>query len=62
MMVIRLVETAGTHSAAALSVYGSALRKTDLMEWGQGETYPVVNGKITLKFRPFEIRTFKVIP
>ena len=32
-----------------------------IMEWKQGETYPVVNKRITLKFRPFEIRTFKVV-
>lgn len=61
VIVIRLVETDGTHSAATLSVHGSALRETDLMEWGQGEIYSVVNERITLKFHPFEIRTFKVM-
>ncbi|MDD4817226.1 MAG: glycoside hydrolase family 38 C-terminal domain-containing protein, partial [Victivallaceae bacterium] len=57
--VVRFVETSGYGCEAEIGLCGHrALTETDLIEWKQGETFKAVTGKVKLKFRPFEIRTF----
>ena len=61
-LVIRLVETSGSHSKASLSTVlaGVRLKECDLLEWNVSETFAFDNGQLELTFRPFEIRTFLV--
>lgn len=57
--IIRLVEIAGQYSEARLYTR-KKLIETDLLEWNDGETIKTQNDEIKLKFKPFEIKTFKI--
>ena len=57
--IIRLVEIAGQYSEARLHTR-KKLIETDLLEWNDGETIKTQNDEIKLKFKPFEIKTFKI--
>ncbi|MBS1371644.1 MAG: alpha-mannosidase [Lentisphaeria bacterium] len=61
-LVIRLVETAGAASRATLSttLEGVKLVETNLVEWEELGSCEFRNGSVSLDFRPFDIRTFKV--
>ncbi len=57
--VVRFVETSGNGGDAEIKLSGhSALIETNLIEWERGGEFKAAGGKIKLKFRPFEIRTF----
>ena len=61
-LVIRLVELAGRTSQAKLTLpAGTHLEETNLLEWTREGIIEPENGKAALTFKPFEIRTFKVI-
>ena len=58
----RLVELAGRTSKALLSLpAGTRLVETNLLEWTDETVVEPENGKAALTFKPFEIRTFKVV-
>jgi alpha-mannosidase len=60
-LVVRAYETRGCSSEARLQVPdGMVVQETGIMEWDER---PVEsrNGRVTLAFRPFEIRTFKLM-
>ncbi len=61
-LIVRLVEQTGADSSGVLRIAGPRmkLRETDLMEWNDGKPIPLQNGCVELKFRPFQIRTFKL--
>jgi hypothetical protein len=55
------VELAGRTSPAVLTVpAGKKLVGTNLLEWTEGETFVPEDGKVSLKLRPYEIKTLKV--
>ena len=61
-LVIRLVELAGRTSQAKLTLpAGTHLEETNLLEWTREGIIDPENGKAALTFKPFEIRTFKVV-
>ena len=61
-VVIRLLETHGTDSTARLNFRDSGVRliETNLMEWTDDGEVPVSGKTAELRFKPFEIRTFKL--
>jgi len=60
-LIVRLVELAGRTSPAVLTVpAGKKLVETNLLEWTEGETFVPEDGKVSLKLRPYEIKTLKV--
>ena len=60
-LIVRLVELAGRTSPAVLTVpAGKKLVETNLLEWTEGETFVPESGKVSLKLRPYEIKTLKV--
>ena len=62
-LIIRVVETKGRFSSGELRFVAPVkIVPTDLIEWHDGDTLSLPDGKITLELSPFEIRTFKVFP
>lgn len=61
-LVIRLVETRGSHSSGTLSVKHPyyKLIETNLLEWTEEAIVDVIDGKVSLSLKPFEIRTYKL--
>ena len=61
-LIIRIVETDGRHSTAILQVAGSGAKliPTNLMEWEDGQAIDGT-GPITIKLKPFEIATYKMV-
>ena len=61
-LVIRLVETAGSATAATLrtTLSGVKLVETNLIEWEELGSFEFRGDAVELEFKPFEIRTFKV--
>ncbi|HCD31164.1 MAG TPA: alpha-mannosidase 2c1, partial [Phycisphaerales bacterium] len=60
-IIARIVESHGYRGKAVLTVpTGSKVTVTNLMEWIDGETLPVVDSKVTLTLKPFEIVTVKI--
>ncbi len=61
-LVIRLVENKGEFSKITLELSGknAILIETNLIEWENGAEFIAENGRVELKFSPFEIRTFKL--
>ena len=61
-VVIRLLETHGTDSTARLNFRDSGVKlvETNLMEWTDDGEVPVSGKTAELRFKPFEIRTFKL--
>ncbi|MBR2439341.1 MAG: alpha-mannosidase [Lentisphaeria bacterium] len=61
-IILRLVENHGKHSAAVLNLRdnGTRVSLTNLIEWECGESLPVENGSVSLKFTPFEIKTLRL--
>ena len=61
-LVIRLVEQAGRNSQAVLTVpAGKRLVGTNLLEWTNDDVLTPEAGTVALTFRPYEIKTFKVV-
>lgn len=61
-LVIRLVEQAGRNSPAVLTVpAGKRLVGTNLLEWTNDDVLTPEAGTVALTFRPYEIKTFKVV-
>lgn len=61
-LVIRLVEQAGRNSQAVLTVpAGKRLVGTNLLEWTNDDVLTSEAGTVALTFRPYEIKTFKVV-
>lgn len=60
-LIARIVESFGQRGTATLNVpAGSKVTVTNLMEWTDGDVLPVVDGKVTLNLKPFEIVTVKI--
>ena len=60
-IVIRLVETEGSSSQIELATKAAKFVETDLMEWNELAELKTDTGRIMLKLKPFEIRTFKLV-
>ncbi|MBQ4329176.1 MAG: alpha-mannosidase [Lentisphaeria bacterium] len=60
--VIRLVENKGEFSKITLELSDkdAILVESNLIEWENGAELRTANGRVELKFSPFEIRTFKL--
>jgi alpha-mannosidase len=60
-LVLRLYEAMGTGTRATLSTSlpVRSARQTDMLEQGQAEL-EMVDGKVSLEFRPFEIKTLRL--
>ena len=61
-LIIRLVESKGEFSKITLELSdkNAILTETNLIEWENGAELTAENGKIDLRFTPFEIKTFKL--
>ena len=62
-MIVRLVETAGQHDDNVCLLVNKKVKKvteTNLMEWEHGKELPIVDGEVTLEFKPFEIKTLRL--
>ncbi len=60
-LIARIVESHGYRGRATLSVpAGSKVTVTNLMEWTDGEELPVIDNKVSLTLKPFEIVTVKI--
>lgn len=57
--IVRLVETKGRNSKGTLTVDGSCLIETNLMEWTEEKTIDA-SGPVAIELEPFEIRTYKI--
>jgi alpha-mannosidase len=61
-LVARIVESHGQRGTAVLTVpAGCKVIMTNLMEWTDGDVLPVVDGKVTVALKPFEIVTVKIV-
>ena len=62
-IIVRLVETAGKHETSAALLVNKKVMKvteTNLMEWEHGKELSIVDGEVTLEFKPFEIKTLRL--
>ena len=59
-LVMRLVERGGRHAKAVIRTT-LRIQETSMLEWEDGQVMDSSDGTVSITFKPFEIKTFKLL-